>query len=58
MKKPETKEEKILRLRGIDKKAAHSVERNVRACYPQKTEKEIEDLTLKIIQENIENCKR
>lgn len=49
--------DKILKLRGISKTAQHSVERNVRACYPKKSEKEIEEISLKIIMENLDNCK-
>lgn len=55
--KKESDLEKIIRLRGIDREAVHSIDRNIRACYPNKTESEIEQLTIKNLIDNLSNCK-
>lgn len=48
--------EKISKLRGISKEVINSVDRNIRACYPQKTEKEIESMVIKNIMNNLDSC--
>lgn len=49
--------EKISKLRGISKEVINSVDRNIRACYPQKTEKEIESMVIKNIMNNLDSCR-
>lgn len=54
--KKETDLEKLTRLRGISRDAVHSIDRNLRAVYPNKTEAELEQMTITTIKNNLESC--
>lgn len=57
MNKQKLTKEKLDELRGISKQTYHSIDRNIRACYPNKSEKEIEQMVIKNIKDNLDSCK-
>lgn len=57
MDKKELDLEKLAKLRGISKNTLHSLDRNIRACYPKKSEKEIKQMVAKTLINNLASCR-
>lgn len=48
--------DQFIELRHIDKMSVSSVERNIRACYPQLPENKLEQMVIRNLSANLENC--